>query len=156
MPKAIVAAAPLLRKDLVTLAACIKTTLRHFHSKPCPEGQVFIKSIDKLVELGYCAAMTYGCYEKYDALLQLFLFSHPDRKRLKLQNVFTQTVAELMYEGALYTKVKGCAPLDEEFTRVALEILNLMVTHQVADVTTLHSLFKPFVAPVKRPWEVLE
>ena len=156
MSSCMVAAVPLLHKDLVTLAACIKTTLRHFHSKPCPEGGVFIKSIDKLVELGYCAAMTYGCYEKYDALLQLFLFSHPDRKRLKLQNVFTQTVAELMYEGALYAKVKGCAPLDEEFTQVALETLNLMVTHQIADATTLHSLFKPFVAPVKRPWETLE
>ena len=156
MPTAIVAVPPLLRNDLVHLAACIKTTLRHFYSKPCFEGQVFIKSIDKLVELGFCAAMAYGCYEKYSTLLQSFFLSHPDRKRLKLQGVFAQSVAELMNEGALYAKVKGCAPFDEEFTQVALETLNLMVAHQVTDATTLHALFKPFVSPVKRPWEALE
>ena len=70
--------------------------------------------------------------------------------------MFAQSVAELMNEGALYAKIKGCAPQDEEFTKVALDILHLMVTHQATDAATLHALFKPFVAPVKRPWETLE
>ena len=132
------------------LAACIKTTLRHFYSKPCFEGQVFIKSIDKLVELGYCAAMAYGCYEQYNILLQSFFLSHPERKRLKLQGVFAQTVAELINKGALYAKIKGCPPLDEEFTRVAIEVRDLMVLHQLSDAATLYQLFKPIVETVPR------
>ena len=151
----ILATRPLSRNDVSCLATFIEANLLHFHSTPSPDEATFIKLLDELVGIGLCAAMAYGCYEKYSTTLRLFTISHPDRKQPKLRDIFAKSSAKLINKGMLYAKIKGCAPFDEQFTKAAIEIYNLMVTRCENNESTLLRLFRPMTASVKKPWEAL-
>ena len=151
----ILATRSLSRNDVSRLATLIEAVLLHFQSKPSPDEETFIILLDELVWAGLYAAMAYGCYEKYSTTLRLFTISHPDRKQPKLRDIFAKSSAKLINKGMLYAKIKGCAPFDEQFTKAAIEIYDLMVTRCENNESTLLRLFRPMTASVKKPWETL-
>ena len=146
MSGAILAAVPLSRNDLHDLANHIEAVLRQFQSKPSSEGKAFLKSLELLINYGLGAATVHNDIDQYDVTLQSFFISHPDKRQLKFLKLFARSAAELINESTYQIKVKPLAGLSSEFTKVALQVREVMVKQLCAEASSLTRLFMPIIS----------
>jgi len=142
----ILAAVPLSCNDLHDLANYIEAVLRQLHSKPSSEGKAFLKSLELLVNYGLGAATVHNDVDQYGATLQSFFISHPDKRQLKFLKLFARSAAELINESTYQIKVKPLAGLSSEFTKIALQVREVMVNQLCAEASSLQRLFMPIVS----------